>query len=1427
MNTCRFAQRVRAWVLVCFPAIIALFLIAVYPTAGKQVRRAPLAGTRRGPTHFSMTPKERADYRRWATETDEGKKAFAEVLRAADATVASEAKDVMACARAYLVTGDRRYVEAARDWLLYAANRWSDKYGTTKKRRPLGSGNGWIWGPHIGTAYFTDAPYVYDLIADALRPEDELRVRLYIKRLLDGLREWKVSPPEVIPGQGENKNMTAMTLGNWSPFAFAIGYDEFVDWILDHKPGGHRDGAGGLRQWYTGTMRDGRMWVEAPPYQWYVGMGTTKVANALWRYRRQNLWDMRSEDGVPVRGIIDGRVDLAFPMEKTGLGKGSPRCAGYGEAMTSWKDGDHFLVNAAGRYTWEQALRSIYGITKESRYGWFLSLLPDPPDDLPKDLTPPAAPCGVFPESGNVMLRADESPSYWTGEGLALMVRGGEYARTSPADAYGFRLHGAGRLLYPDWETYVYEAFKDIGWKRSTVKQNTVVVDARTGWFHKTIYRRSFDPDLKLASLRGSPHGHDRMERVFMMTREYVLDLFDVAVSEVPAAEKHFYGSAAKNHKYADWAGTSLLDERGLMPDSHTFDWMLRGVGRALVVPDIRMAPDEKFSHSGYAYRWIENVRKAKIGARDFYVDWVQQWGGVRPDRETAWSAFGRQWWQQKAGVRVRMIGEPGTTIYMGDAPLRHGVVDQDRYPEEVLKTLAVRRRGKRTLFAALHEPYKDRPTIRRFEYLARSGGRGTHSVGLRVVDPVYTDRLYYTFGLPGFTKDTAPDKRDEAAEHWPYVTIKTGRDPIERLTFCGHAYVRDSGGGMSIRGRVASFALRAPGILAASGVVLNGRRIRCKRAGAYLLYGSPDVEIERADELTVESVFALGDTVFPGQDIAIRIVLRNLSDQQMPGAVFLCSPGKARMTAGTTTKRLMPEETEKIDLKVPAMAVAPGDVARLQLSYGTATDFPSYLTLWPESFSVRIGSPVELSFPQKYVNISSDKGGVFVVRLTGRSRAPVKGRVELKVGRGLTARTSSREFSGLRTDRRTQMVFKITPRQVIPGDLVSVEAIVYVTDPVAGTYVADRATTDVAVGVTLSEVKDTHYLPFYRYGTDGIGVPRPREEWQVGRYDYVLARAPGYTVRVDRFSGCSRWIMDAAGRVRSEEAAYPLGRTRTSDRAYVVPQGLAWTKQATFKGFGVDSTTEYPTARFVAPDGKTEITYVFSPRTFNVFPTGPLQVGFPDVRAPGRFRNERIMPPAPKITLPEVVRTQPAGAGKNLFDMLKATFELTGYKAPEKTEAKDAKEKAEEKPAVRDMKVTFSRRGSIRVNLKKLRMQDTVLVVRAPGGLEVGKFYRVAMRMKHTGVANVDGITRKRRPFRASIGGINNLSPYNPAWWRGGTRNWFQVNDGYSNRPWQGKARDAKMEFRIHLPGLTDIEHNQTGTVWFDDFRIEEIPAP
>ena len=182
-----------------------------------------------------------------------------------------------------------------------------------------------------------------------------------------------------------------------------------------------------------------------------------------------------------------------------------------------------------------------------------------PLDDAP--VTPPPAPSSLLPSAGLAMLRADESPGYWRGKGLACFFIMGEneFRSHRHCDDYQIVLHGKGRLLYPDINVWNYEDDKAVGWTHRSIAHNTLVVDGASNVPAPYAQRHDFSPEVKFVAAPGQPFEKQGgigssnavgpqswpkkvvLSRALFLAKEYLVDFF--------------WAASPTEHVY-DWACT-------------------------------------------------------------------------------------------------------------------------------------------------------------------------------------------------------------------------------------------------------------------------------------------------------------------------------------------------------------------------------------------------------------------------------------------------------------------------------------------------------------------------------------------------------------------------------------------------------------------------------------------------------------------------------------------------------------------------------------------------------------------------------------------------------------------------------------------------------------------------------------------------------
>ena len=762
----------------------------------------------------------------WARQTFDRIKADAD----ADASAPGNVPTRVATALVAALTGDEKYAKIARQHV-------TDHLKTYQEAK------NYHWNRGVLEAIMYDL--VYDTFSDAQRRdiEDSFRKigRFQIELAESGYQTW---------------NMKWVEHWNVAMMGYVTGDRQLIAYGLNDPGGGLTSGRvyckydpkkyGGFHQVIERHLKEGT-WHEPPEYLFnaiYYPFFTMVLAAR--HYDGTDLYHWRAPNGNSLSDVLPRYVDLTFPAEDTGVPGGTFRIANYGDGgTTAWRD--WFLIGSPWQtpppvppapprqadeiYTAQGMMEIAHGLDPRPVYAWLLSQSPRrdgmfcnsgadflglsrpalaygrPLDDAPA--TPPPAPSSLLPGAGLAMLRADESPAYWRGKGLACFFIMGEneFRSHRHCDDYQIVLHGKGRLLYPDINTWNYENDKEIGWTHRSIAHNTLAVDGASNVPAPYAQRHDFSPEVKFVAAGGEPFEKKGLIadsavgppawpkkvalcRALFLTNEYLADFF--------------------------WATS---------PTEHVYDWALHGLGR-LQLDRQKFQPSQDLA----PYKWIKNVCK-RTTAEPWSVEWVQQGAGVQKGMPN--SRHTDAWFTTQAGVKMWMLGSPGTSAYTGEGPLlisdlQDGMAVRPQDPEGRLPMVVARRQATGTLFAALHEPvlFRDRgkpvdqPRIRQFELIAQT----PDAIAVKIVGPAYVDYAMVSFGNP------VDEKRE--------VTLSAPAGG-ETFTFRSFAYVRCQGNRIVGRGNLVAFAIGDAGAGPSAALSLNGQPALLLRSGGTLRYAA------------------------------------------------------------------------------------------------------------------------------------------------------------------------------------------------------------------------------------------------------------------------------------------------------------------------------------------------------------------------------------------------------------------------------------------------------------------------------------------------------------------------------------------------------------------------------------------------------------
>jgi len=742
-----------------------------------------------------LTPREEVERIRTIVQQDAWAAGEYDKMR-----TAAEKGDGCAAGLFYAMEGNAAYAETAKTWLL----KWSERTGKQyadwiEKLKASGR------GPHQYYELDVEPALTFDRIHDFL--DDESRAK--IRQALENTCEYRLLYTNELGGSTPNLEFKP----HWyaAVAGMALGNDRYADWGLRYDGGTFGRNRGGVLTVLAHLLEDGGVWDEANIYpiahmvlpltlrlcrylQYYEGtdLFNDGVQRVAYRYGQMLDWPVGEVvEGKPnprraaARLFIDSFIGMAYPLEPVGNGRSQMRVATYGDGATGYPAAwnDLFLLNPAGDnrriLNAVDSLAYAWCLSGDLKYAGLLKFAADykPPLEwyrpLPDDVQPPPAPSTVWPESGIAMLRADESPSYWTGSGLAVL-----HLMTFPyghqhTDKLGITLHAFGRLLYPDYLPQQYQS-ASAGYTRQVPAHNTLCTDGQNIDFGPCSHRHDFTPEVKFHVTAAGGYPGVKLARALFLTREYLLDIF--------AADSN---------------------------DQHDYDYLIHAIG------NWQLDEPSLYRHLGGPldrYWWFENVMARQTDAA-WSVDFVQNTCQL----PSAVGNFGDEWFKRHVGVRLTMAASPQTQVYVGDSPSGGPPDDALFNPEGNLPMLVARRHGRQAVFAVAHEPYQDAsPRIKDVTLLA---SRPDAAFAMVTAD-AYTDWAFTALG----------DELDQRLD----MTSDDGRQGFSGTTY---GWMRLQGNRLVARGDWRGFRIVVPPQAEVASLTLNGKQQKFRRDGNVVTY--------------------------------------------------------------------------------------------------------------------------------------------------------------------------------------------------------------------------------------------------------------------------------------------------------------------------------------------------------------------------------------------------------------------------------------------------------------------------------------------------------------------------------------------------------------------------------------------------------------
>jgi hypothetical protein len=401
------------------------------------------------------------------------------------------------------------------------------------------------------------------------------------------------------------------------------------------------------------------------------------------------------------------------------------------------------------------------------------------------------------------------------------------------SDYFEVILHGKGHLLYPDLNVIQYEP-RWLNWTAEGIGHSTLLIDHESPSPGNQATRHDFNPEVKFFSVESSAFERSIQERALFLTENYLVDIF--RASDLNRQER-------------------------------TFDWVLHGLGRLYPSNPAAYRPSlDLVAH----YGWIDRERSRTLDGL-WQADWVQSRAGIL-ERECEAP-------ENESGVRVTMLGAPNTRVYVGDGPLVDSPPNHrlDGHREPSCPLLVVRRKAIAVAYAAVHEPYSDRPIVQNVALVQES----EEGFGVKVEADKFSDRLLVRSGT---SSDT--------------ILLRSPDGEAFRLT--GYGFVRTTDETVIARGHFEGFRVRVR--KGEPSLMVNGRKETAVLRDGFLVYGNlpdggaaaaPQAVEENAEAATSVHTYFLPEEVHlkAGAEREVTMTLRAVGRGAASGALQFIAP--------------------------------------------------------------------------------------------------------------------------------------------------------------------------------------------------------------------------------------------------------------------------------------------------------------------------------------------------------------------------------------------------------------------------------------------------------------------------------------------------------------------------------------------------------
>ena len=569
----------------------------------------------------------------------------------------------------------------------------------------------------------------------------------------------------------------------------------------------------------------------------WIGYPRTEIPGGVGRYERVTMGDARQNVlGVFQHANVKGRL----PSDGDVKGIGGWEYF-YGANM----NGRDHRNRKVGKLQFPQWFELLHAKYPDGPFGYVLSQMREPDADAyaptpfwglrpmrPSDVKPPSAASAVHGERGFAMLRADESPAYWRSAAPAVALQFATLYVHYTSDCFSLLgYHAFNRPIYVN--RTISDGYNGGPWDFSVLGHCGVVVDNEQAQpIGRVPTRKDFSERVKFVSARGvlapgaepykgqgevrssdqprepftDVYSNIDLSRSLFLTREYLFDVYQIADKS---------GKDRSYHWLVHTPGVAELS--GRWRASNTLQKTLLNVKPIPTQQQPRARTWQRCANPRDSWVLIDGEKRYDVGDQPVDLSVVQQCILDDADR----SQLGKAWYDRRIGVRLRLLGQTGTTAYVFDTPTgyRPGTHRAPRdgkprpRPETGGVSIAIARQAPRSMFVALHEPFENAaPRIDAFRRIQQIGD----AVAVAVVGPKagVNDRLMVRVG----------DDADRP------ITLAGGG---ESFTFVGHAWLRIDGKTVEARGGLRAMKLKVAGRPV---LLVNGKPIPSRAEGGVLL---------------------------------------------------------------------------------------------------------------------------------------------------------------------------------------------------------------------------------------------------------------------------------------------------------------------------------------------------------------------------------------------------------------------------------------------------------------------------------------------------------------------------------------------------------------------------------------------------------------